>query len=75
LNPEPLAAEELERSLAPVVVRLTSDFARSVSQETIESCVRRNAEHFRASRISTYVPVFVERLSRQHLRELTREVS
>jgi hypothetical protein len=55
-------------TMSPALEHLRLEFGDRFSEEAIECCVHETEEGFRGSRISVFVPLLVERLSRKRLR-------
>jgi arsenate reductase len=71
---DPLAAAPLEiRSLITAAAeRLKADFAGTFGQETIRRFISESYESLAGARVKGFVPLFVERFTRQRLRALAR---
>jgi hypothetical protein len=70
-SPEPVASDPPGRDIAPptgLVGRLALEFP-DVDENAIAEVVRDSAANYRDVRITQYVAIFVERESRQRLRE------
>jgi protein-tyrosine-phosphatase len=71
---DPLATAPLE--LRPLIRasarRLRSDFAGVFSEETIQRFIAESCESLSGSKVAAFIPLFVERFTRQRLRALAR---
>jgi hypothetical protein len=59
---------ERELALKYVVANLTDEFAGIFSRETIERYIVDTSEYFKESRVAHFVPLLVERFTRERLR-------
>jgi protein-tyrosine-phosphatase len=59
-----------ELALRYVVANLTREFSGIFSRETIERYILDTSEYFRESRVANFVPLLVERFTRERLRAL-----
>jgi hypothetical protein len=50
--------------------RLAEEFAGTASPETVQRVVDENVAYFSKARVQNFVPIFVERFTRQRLRAL-----
>jgi arsenate reductase (thioredoxin) len=61
-----------EIALRRVVANLTDEFTGIFSRETIERHITDTSDRFRESRIASFVPLLVERFTRERLRALAQ---
>jgi hypothetical protein len=66
----PALNEEEQRHLAGAVDALARRYEGALPRETVERYVDESLSHFRDARITVHLPVLVERVARQRLREL-----
>jgi len=72
----PEAAPILDAAeMSDVERRLTREFSGAVPPDEVRRCVTRVAAGFDEARVRVFVPVLVERLARQWLRDAVRESS
>lgn len=62
--------DHLDAQLALVHARLVRDFGPSVGEEHVSACLRDAMVSLGELRVTTYVPVLVEKQARQRLRAL-----
>jgi protein-tyrosine-phosphatase len=73
-TPDPSFAvpSEIRSMIEVVATRLAGEFDGVFSTETIRRTVTKSCERFADARTTAFVPLFVERLTRQRLRALAR---
>jgi protein-tyrosine-phosphatase len=71
---DPLSAAPLE--MRPLIrasaARLRADFAGVFAEETIQRFMAESSESLAGAKVAAYIPLFVERFTRQRLRALAR---
>ena len=65
-------ADEYEARLQISIRRLSQDFTGTFSQETVDRYVRESIEALSGARVRDYVPIFVDKFTRQRLRALAQ---
>ena len=65
-------ADEYEARLQISIRRLSQDFTGTFSQETVDRYVRESIEALSGARVHDYVPIFVDKFTRQRLRALAQ---
>ncbi len=66
-----LSEADIRAQLAPVVDRVSREFAGTFSRETVERYVEESLSRWSDARITTHIPVLTERFVRQRLRGLS----
>jgi hypothetical protein len=61
--------DELTGSLAQIRTRLLSEFAESLSTDAVDAAIAEQAAQFASARVTTFVPMLVERACREQLRK------
>jgi protein-tyrosine-phosphatase len=65
-------ADEYAARLQLAIERLSEEFAGTFSQETVDRYVRESITALSGARVKDYIPIFVDRFTRERLRALAR---
>ena len=71
-SPIQVARDEIELQISRVEERLAADFASAVTPELVSEQVRDVRAEFVEARITQFVPILIESLTRQRLLQITR---